>query len=179
MELTIDELRYPIGKFKVPESYTAEYLAASIRVLEEFPASLRKAVQGLNDEQLDTPYREGGWTLRQVVHHVADSHLNAYIRCKLAVTEENPTVKVYEEQRWAELPEAKHAPVELSLPLVESLHKRWVVFLKNLSAEQLQMTFHHPVSKANVTLQRTIALYAWHCSHHLAHITGARKRMGW
>ena len=179
MESSLDQLRYPIGKFKVPENYTPTLINDYISTIENFPAALRKAVQGLKDAQLDTPYREGGWTIRQVVHHVADSHINSYMRIKLAVTEDNPTIKPYKEERWAELQEAKHAPVELTLPLIDALHKRWVVFLKTLSPDDLKKTFHHPDSKADISLNRTMALYAWHCNHHLAHITELKKRMGW
>lgn len=179
MEATLDQLRYPTGKFKAAESYTPDTINGYISTIESFPDALKKAVQNLNDAQLDTPYREGGWTIRQVVHHVADSHLNAYIRFKLALTEDNPTIKPYKEGLWAELEEAKHAPIELSLPLIEALHKRWVTFLKTLSPDDLKKTFHHPDSKADVPLNRATALYAWHCNHHLAHITELKKRKNW
>ncbi len=179
METAIDQLRYPIGKFKAPENYTPQMIDEYIKTIEALPALLAKAVAGLNDEQLDTPYREGGWTVRQVVHHLADSHINSYIRFKWALTENNPTIKTYEEKQWAELPEAKHAPVQLSLPLIEALHKRWVAFLRNMTPEDFHKTFFHPASKMEMTLARTAALYAWHCNHHLAHITELKKRMGW
>jgi hypothetical protein len=179
MEQTLEQLRYPIGKFKAPDSYTDEMIHGYISTIESFPTVLNKVVQDLNDVQLDTPYREGGWTVRQVVHHVADSHINSYVRFKLAVTEDNPTIKTYHEERWAELEEAKHAPVQLSLPLIEALHKRWAAFLKNLSPDDFKRTFHHPDNKRDVSLNRTVALYAWHCNHHLAHITELKKRMGW
>ncbi len=179
MEPILDQLRYPIGKFKAPESFTPEMINGYISTIEKFPAALVKAVQGLNDGQLDTPYREGGWTIRQVVHHVADSHMNSYIRFKLVVTEDNPTIKTYHEDRWAELEEAKHAPVQISLSLIEALHKRWVAFLKTLSPDDFKKTFHHPDSKADVSLNRTAALYAWHCNHHLSLITELKKMMGW
>jgi len=179
MELTLDQLRYPIGKFKAPENYTTETISEYVTILENCPGLLRKAVQGLNDSQLDTPYREGGWTVRQVVHHLADSHINSYMRFKLAVTEDNPTIKPYMEDRWAELEEAKHAPVELSLTLIEALHKRWVAFIKTLSPDELKKTFYHPGSKRDLSLNWTLGLYAWHCNHHLAHITELKKRMGW
>jgi hypothetical protein len=177
--ISLEQLRYPVGKFKAPESYTAEIISGYIKTIESFPSELSKAVQGLNDKQLDTPYREGGWTVRQVVHHVVDSHMNAYIRFKLALTEDNPTIKPYNEALWAELQEAKHAPIQLSLPLLEALHKRWVASLKTLAPEDLNRTFYHPDSKANVPLTRNMGIYAWHCNHHLAHITELRKRMGW
>jgi uncharacterized damage-inducible protein DinB len=135
-------------------------------------------VKGLTDEQLDTPYRSGGWTVRQVVHHVPDSHLNSYVRFKLALTEDNPTIKPYEEGRWAELSDSNSTPVEVSLTLLESLHDRWVRLLRSLTPEQWKRTFRHP-ELGEMTLEKTLALYAWHGKHHVAHITELRKERSW
>ncbi|HLI30711.1 MAG TPA: putative metal-dependent hydrolase, partial [Terriglobia bacterium] len=146
--------------------------------IEEVPARLRAAVKGLSDAQLDTPYREGGWTVRQVVHHLADSHMNSYVRFRLALTESEPTIKTYDQTRWAELRDARTAPVEPSLALLESLHKRWVLLLKSLEAADFSRTFRHP-DRGTMTLDQNLALYAWHGRHHVAHITSLRERMGW
>lgn len=139
---------------------------------------MRAAVAGLNDEQLDTPYRPGGWTVRQVVHHVPESHLNSYVRFKLAITEDEPTIKPYFEDRWAELDDARQAPIALSLDLLEALHGRWIWFLRSLKQADFQRTFRHP-ELGIVSVDKNIALYAWHGEHHVAHITSMRKRMGW
>jgi len=147
--------------------------------IEELPAKLRVAVQGLNDEQLDTPYREKGWTLRQVVHHIADSHINSYVRFRWTLTEDKPTIKAYYEERWAELEDAKSAPIEISLQLIDSLHDRWARLLRSLDVNDLEKSFIHPESGSEVKLNTNIALYAWHCRHHLAHITELRNRNIW
>jgi uncharacterized damage-inducible protein DinB len=139
---------------------------------------MRTAVQGLSDEQLNTPYRPEGWTVRQVVHHVPESHLNSYIRFKLAITEDEPTIKPYFEDRWAKLDDANTAPVELSLNLLDALHERWVWFLRSLKEGDFQRTFRHP-EMGTVSLDKNIALYAWHGRHHVAHVTSLRERMGW
>lgn len=172
------DLRYPIGKFSFEVSLTNPQLQQLIDNIEQTPARLRAAVQGLSDKQLDTPYRPEGWTVRQVVHHVPDSHMNAYVRFKLALTEDEPTIRTYMEERWAELVEAKSAPVDLSLALLETLHKRWVVVLRNLKPEDFKRTFRHP-ELGVVTLEMNTALYSWHGRHHVAHITALRERMGW
>jgi uncharacterized damage-inducible protein DinB len=172
------DYRYPIDKFQWEENLSDARRPEMIAQIEEAPAKLRAAVQGLSAAQLDTPYREGGWTVRQVVHHVADSHLNAYVRFKLALTEDQPTIKTYEQQLWAETVDARSAPVEVSLALIESLHSRWVMFLKSLSAADFARTFNHPEHGA-MTLERLLALYAWHGRHHVGHITGLRERKGW
>ncbi len=175
----LQKLRYPIGEFSPQNFYQAEDIELNITIIGAFPSKLKNAVAGLTDVQLDTPYREGGWTLRQVVHHVTDSHINGYCRFKLALTEDVPAVKTYYEARWAELPEAKSAPVGLSLPLLESLHERWVVMLNNLTPELLERKVYHPEVKREMTLYELLHLYGWHSEHHLAHITGLKKRMGW
>jgi uncharacterized damage-inducible protein DinB len=149
-----------------------------ISSIESQPARLRAAVEGLSDEQLDTPYREGGWSVRQVVHHVADSHMNAYVRCRLGLTEAEPTVKPYDEARWAELPDARSAPVGVSLTLIDSLHKRWVMLLRSLSDDEFAREYQHP-EDGTVRLDKMLAVYAWHGSHHVAHINALRERKGW
>ena len=175
----IENQKYPIGKFSAPLEYSGKLIDEWIRTIEELPKKLREEVRNLNDEQLDTPYREGGWTVRQVIHHLPDSHLNAYIRFKLAVTEDLPTIKPYLEKRWAELEDAKQAPAEVSLALLEALHQRWVSFLRTLNEEDLKRKFHHPESKKDIELRSTLTLYAWHSRHHLAHITSLKERKGW
>ena len=174
----MDDLSYPIGKFEMPNSINDDLRKQFIQHLADAPANLREAVRGLSDQQLDTPYRPRGWTVRQVVHHVPDSHLNAYIRFKLALTENEPTIKPYEQQLWAELPDAQRAPVEMSLDLLDSLHKRWVLLLHSLKPSDFNRTFRHP-ELGLMTLDRALALYAWHGRHHVAHITSLRERMGW
>jgi uncharacterized damage-inducible protein DinB len=146
--------------------------------IEAAPAQLRAAVEGLNAEQLDTPYRPGGWTVRQVVHHVPDSHLNAYIRFKLALTEDEPAIKTYDEARWAELPDSRSVPIEVSLVLLETLHRRWVSLLRLLPAAAFEKTLRHP-DHGLINLNQLLSLYAWHGAHHVAHVTTLRERMGW
>ncbi len=175
----IENLKYPIGKFSAPKEYSATWADQWILAIEELPARLRATLKNLTDKQLDTPYRDGGWTVRQVVHHLADSHMNAYIRFKLAMTEDTPTIKPYQEELWAELSEARHAPVEISLSIVDALHKRWILFLKTLSEDDLKRKYHHPDSKKDFELRTVLALYAWHSNHHLAHITSLMAREGW
>ena len=172
------ELSYPIGKFKWEGDATAEQREQLIDEIAGTPARVRAAVEGLSAEQLETPYRPGGWTVRQVVHHIADSHLNSYVRFRLALTEDEPTIKPYHEDRWAELDDARTAPLEVSLALLESLHERWVQLLKSLKAEDFARTFKHP-EMGVVSLDKNVGLYAWHGRHHVAHITGLRERMGW
>jgi len=178
-QVTLDQLKYPIGKFSRPAFISSADISKWIQEIESLPEQLRETVGGLSDAQLDTPYRPDGWTVRQVVHHLPDSHINSYIRFKLALTEDNPTVKPYMEERWAELPEAKTAPLKISLDLLEALHKRWVIALRNITSEQWKRTFFHPESKRENRLDETLAMYAWHGKHHLAHIMELRKRMGW
>ncbi len=174
----MEELKYPIGRFKFDGEATREKIEGWLGEIETLPRRLRKAVEGLSEEQLDTPYRPGGWSVRQVVHHIGDSHLNSYIRFKWTLTEERPRIKPYYEERWAELPDARSADVEDSLAFLEILHKRWVKLLRSLKDADWQKEFDHPESGVN-SLAKTLALYAWHGNHHLAHVTGLRKRMGW
>ena len=169
--------KYPIGPFEKPKTITPEELKNAIATLAETPGLLRNAVEGLNAAWLGTPYREGGWTIRQVVHHVADSHMNAFIRVRLALTEDWPTIKPYDESAWANLHDAL-APVEWSLELVESLHARWVMLLTSLTPVQLQRGFRHP-ENGPTTIEVATLLYAWHSRHHIAHITHLRAKEGW
>ena len=173
-----DDLRYPVGKFRFPESISPQDRASFVEQIAEAPSRMRAAVNGLGDSQLDTPYRPGGWTVRQVVHHVPDSHLNSYTRFKLALTENEPTIKPYDQSGWGELHDARTAPVEVSLRLLECLHSRWVGLLRSLSDEQWKRTFKHP-DLGIVNLEKNAALYAWHGRHHVAHITNLRERMAW
>lgn len=172
------DLRYPVGKFRFLDTVNADDRRQFIDQIAEAPLRLRSAASGLSEQQLGTPYRPGGWTVRQVVHHVPDSHLNSYIRFRLALTEEEPTIKAYFEDRWAELSDARTAPIEVSLRLLECLHSRWVGLLRSLSDEQWKRTFRHP-ELGLLTLDKNAALYAWHGRHHVAHIVNLRERMGW
>jgi hypothetical protein len=166
--------RYPVGEFETPAEVTPAQRKQYIAEIAALPRNLREAVAGLTDTQLDAPYRAGGWTIRQLVHHVADSHVNSYIRFKLALTENEPTIKPYDEKRWAELPEARSAPVDISLDLLEALHRRWVMMLEHMSDADFERTYHHPEIGA-VRLGSAVASYAWHCRHHVAHILTARR----
>ncbi|MDE1176608.1 MAG: putative metal-dependent hydrolase [Edaphobacter sp.] len=177
MALTGVDPRYPIGKFEKPETITFDDRIGAIAVLAELPEQLRNAVEGLDHAQLNTPYREGGWTVRQLVHHIADSHMNAFIRMRLALTENWPTIKPYDEQSWATLHDSA-APVEWSLELVESLHARWVMLLQSLSDEQWIRGYRHPES-GDTPLDVAVLSYAWHSRHHVAHITHLRARESW
>ena len=172
------DLRYPIGEFKYEAPLTDAKRQACLAIIEETPARMRAAVAGLNEEQLDTAYRPEGWTVRQVVHHVPESHLNSYIRFKLALTEDEPTIKPYYEDRWAKLDDASQAPITLSLDLLDALHGRWIWFLRSLKPEDFKCTFRHP-ELGIVSLDKNIALYAWHGPHHVAQITSLRERNGW
>ncbi len=174
-----DSLRYPTGQFIRPEKFYKGETKRNIREIDKFPKRLKDSVKSLSDEQLETAYRDGGWTLRQVVNHCADSHLNAYCRIKLALTESNPLIKTYNEKLWAELVDGKTADIRFSLNMLASLHKRWVMLLKSLEKEDLHKTFHHPEQNRNIPIYELIALYAWHCNHHLAHITQLKQRKGW
>jgi len=174
----MNDLRYPVGKFSYDASPSEDQRRAFCDQIAEAPARLQAAVKGLSEQQLETPYRPDGWSVRQVVHHVPESHMNAYIRFKLGLTEDDPTIKPYAEDRWAQTPDVKATPVEVSLALLESLHDRWVRLLRLLGAEEWKRTFRHP-ELGPMTLEKTLALYAWHGRHHVAHITELRKRMSW
>jgi uncharacterized damage-inducible protein DinB len=175
----MEDPRYPIGRFRYSAKLDPESRARCIAEIAAAPGHLRAAVADLMPTQLDTRYREGGWTVRQVVHHVPDSHLNAYTRFKLALTENEPTIKPYDEARWAELADVRAAPVETSLTLLECLHRRWVLLLRELTAADLSRRFKHPEQGRSIELDEVLAMYAWHGRHHVAQIASLRDRMGW
>lgn len=172
------DLRYPVGRFQRSDEVTAEQRRAWVEEIRRLPDELRRAVAGLGERQLDTPYRDGGWTVRQVVHHLPDSHVNAYVRFKLALTEAEPSIKAYDEARWAELPDTRLTPVDTSLSLLQALHDRWTTLLQELSDEDWRRAFLHP-ENGRMTLDSLVQLYAWHGRHHVAHITRLREREGW
>jgi hypothetical protein len=176
--MTETSLQYPVGRFTVPDQVTAAMLASAIDEIAALPGAMRAAVDGLTAAQLGTPYRDGGWTVRQVVHHVPDSHMHAYIRVKFALTEDAPTIRPYDEGAWALLPDVAAVPIDVSLSLLDGIHARWVACLRGLDAAQFARTFVHPelgAQRIDVSLLR----YAWHGRHHVAHITSLRTRMGW
>jgi uncharacterized damage-inducible protein DinB len=172
------DLRYPIGKFEYHGPHSPEDRNGLITGIERAPHKLREAIRGLRPSQMDTAYRPGGWTVRQVVHHIPDSHMNAYIRFKLALTETQPVIKTYDEARWANLADSAETPVEDSLSLLELLHRRWVILLRSLQQGQFDLKFNHP-EYGLMSLDQALALYAWHGNHHIAHITALRNRAGW
>ena len=172
------DLRYPIGKFHFDGSLSEDQKQKFLDDIAHAPAHLRAAVKGLSEQQLDTPYRPDGWTVRQLAHHVPDSHLNAYVRFKLALTEEEPTIKPYAEDRWALLADTQATPVEVSLAMLDSLHDRWVRLMRSFNPDDWKRTFHHP-ERGVVSLKMNLAMYAWHGRHHVAHITSLRERKGW
>ena len=176
MTLTVD-LSYPVGRFDHHGARTAETRRAAIEDIANLPSKMREAVRGLTDAQLDTPYRPGGWTVRQLVHHVADSHMNGYIRTKLAVTEQNPTIKPYDQDAWAALPDSR-LPIELSLSILDAVHARWTAVNRALQDADFARTFVHP-ELGPVTIDRQVHLYGWHSRHHVAHVTSLRQREGW
>ena len=173
----LDDLRYPIGRFSSTGQQRARHSRGAHSDVALLPERLQAAVAGLNDAQLDTPYREGGWTVRQVVHHVADSHAMAYIRCKLALTEDWPTIKPYDEAAWAKLADSR-LPIEASLAMIEALHARWVALLESMTEEDFRKGYNHP-ERGRVDLAKALAMYDWHSRHHTAHITSLRARQGW
>jgi len=173
------DLRYPVGKFTAPTApHSSEERRSLIEQIAAVPVRMREAVAGLSDAQLDTPYRDGGWTVRQVVHHVPDSHMNAYVRAKLALTEHEPTIKPYDEAAWAKLNDVRDTPIETSLRLLETLHERWDHILTSMTDADFARTLRHP-DHGVVTMDWLIAMYAWHGRHHVAHITSLRARSGW
>jgi hypothetical protein len=174
-----DDLRLPMGKYIAPIGWNAATTQGHMRDIAELPARLRTAVEGLSDQQLDTPYRPGGWTIRQLVHHIPDSHLNAYCRFRLALTEDEPTIVPYQEALWAELPDAQSMSTAPSLMLLDGLHQRWVGLMHAMTAAQWQRGFIHPEHARRISLWETAALYGWHSRHHVAHITAAARRHGW
>ena len=174
----LEVLRYPIGRFRPPSEIDEAQCIAWLETLATLPADLRQLTVGLTDKQLETQYRPGGWTVRQLVHHLADSHLNSYTRFRLALTEQSPVIKTYEEAAWAELEDAKSAPIEFSLLLLEALHERWVRLVRSFSEPEFARVFEHP-EQGTIRLDRALGLYAWHCRHHLAHIEQLRLRKKW
>jgi len=175
----MNDLRYPVGKFVVEGEIDTTRREQWITEISEAPARMRAAVHGLTERQFDQPYRDGGWTVRQVVHHVPDSHLNAYVRFKLALTENNPTIKPYEEARWAELADTRDTAIGVSLMMLDALHRRWVVLMRGMTEDDWRRTYFHPEQQKESRLDRILAMYAWHGRHHVAHITSLRSRMGW
>jgi len=168
--MELEQRRYPIGKYAASSEVTTADIARCIETIAEFPAKLRAVVQPLPDVKLESRYRENGWTIRQIVHHVVDSHLSSYVRFKWALTEDNPTIKTYHQELWAERPDAKAGPVEMSLKLLEGLHERWVYVLRTMTEEEWSRTFYHPEMQKTPDLKWLVTLYDWHCRHHLAHI---------
>jgi hypothetical protein len=173
-----EDQRYPVGKFAGPVEQTPQQRHASIAILAALPENLRSAASDLTESQIDTPYREGGWTVRQLVHHVADSHINAYVRTRRALTEDWPTVSAYDENLWASLYDARTMPIEISLHLLEPLHRRWVALFESLTEDDWQRGYVHS-ENGRQKLAEVVQNYAWHCRHHVAHVTELRKRMGW
>lgn len=174
-----ENLKYPIGKRQYNGKMSPAEFAGCLHDIENLPGKLRKEVENLSPEQLNTPYRPGGWTVRQVVHHFSDSHMNAFIRFKLALSEEQPAIKPYAEAAWAEMPDSISMPVEPGLNLLQALHQRWIVLLKSMNQSDLQRSYVHPQYGKVFTLDEAVGLYAWHCNHHLAHITELKKRNQW
>lgn len=173
-----DDLRYPIGKFSYDAAAGASSRNSSIQAIEELPVRLKQAIAGFNEEQLQTPYRDGGWTIHQLIHHIADSHMNSFVRFKLALTEDKPTIKTYDEAVWAETTDVTNVPVEISLKLIDALHERWFILLASLSDEAFSRQLNHP-EHGLIDLEYLTALYAWHSRHHTAHITNLREKMNW
>ena len=175
----LEKLKFPIGQVNIPSEINPEHINEWIYTIETFPSKLEILVQNLNEEQLDTVYRQHGWTIRQVIHHCADSHQNSYIRFKWALTEEQPIIKAYFEDKWGELFDSKSAPIQLSINVLNALHAKWVYLLKGLTTENLSQSFIHPESKEIVSLAQNIGIYAWHCNHHYAHIYNLIQRNNW
>jgi hypothetical protein len=178
MQTTIEDLRYPTGKYQ-PQPFSEKQKEKWLNDLKFLPQELELAIQNLDEAQLQTPYREDGWTVQQLVHHVADSHINAYVRFKLGLTENNPPIKPYEEKEWAKLDDVNVLPINVSITLLHALHRRWVATMKNLSDEQWERTVFHPEHKKEMTLWYLLGMYAWHGKHHVKHITALRERNGW
>jgi hypothetical protein len=178
MTTTAPDLSFPIGRFTPVDPLTDPARATALDNIADLPKRVRAAVAGLTDAQLDTPYRPGGWTVRQLVHHIADSHMNGFIRLKLALTEDNPTIKPYDEKTWADLADTR-LPIEISLAILDNLHARWDAVNRGLTPAQFARTFYHPEMQRSLTLNDQVQLYAWHSRHHVAHITALRQRQGW
>lgn len=175
MKGDIEKLKYPIGQFKKPENITKEHIQQWIQIIEDFPKNLNEEVKNLKEEEFEKQYRPNGWTIKQVVNHCADSHMNSLIRFKLALTEETPTIKPYLQNLWAEMPDSKDYPIADSLKILEGLHARWTNLLKNLTEHDWEKEFFHPETKDKIALKTNIGIYAWHCEHHLAHVKNAKQ----
>ncbi|MEL7148992.1 MAG: YfiT family bacillithiol transferase [Bacteroidota bacterium] len=173
------DLRYPIGQVDLPDEITAERLKIAIEQIASLPDRMSTAIEGLSAKQLDTPYRPGGWTVRQVVHHVSESHMNGFIRCKWALTEDEPHIKAYNEKEWTSLADDATAPVAVGMSLLQALHQKWSYLYQHLTPEQWDRTYYHPEDQRAFTLRQSACVYAWHGNHHLAHITGLSARQGW
>lgn len=176
---TLEQIKYPIGRYKAPTEFTPQLINGWIAAIEALPSWLDPCIENLDEAQLETPYRDGGWNARQVIHHLADSHMNAYIRLKLALTEDNPVVKPYDENLWSELYDVKTVPVNISITLLHALHRRWVAQLGSLSDTDWKRTYFHPEQNKSVPIWQMTALYAWHGRHHMEQIRSLRERMGW
>ena len=173
-----EDLRYPIGKFNSPPEVNAEMRQEFIRTIETLPAKLREVVNNLSEEQLDTPYRPDGWTVRQLVHHIADSHVNSFCRFKFGLSEDTPTIKNYDENAWAEMADSREAPIDLSLNIIDGIHARWTRLLNSMTQADFQRKINHP-ERGEMTLNSLLALYDWHSKHHTAHVAKLRERNGW
>ncbi len=179
MENDLEQLRYPIGRYQRPDGYRPELMAEWIDVLRALPSWMDVCIENLDANQLQVPYRDGGWTIQQVIHHVADSHANAYIRLKLALTENNPTITPYDENAWAQLPDVQATPVNISVTMLHTLHRRLVAVLENLHEDEWDRTYYHPEHKRTFPVWEIAAQYAWHSRHHMEHIRQLRERMNW
>ncbi|MDQ3017852.1 MAG: putative metal-dependent hydrolase [Bacteroidota bacterium] len=179
METNLEALQYPVGKHTWPQNVTDQEVQHAIKSIAAFPDKIQHATERLDKEQLDTPYRPGGWTVRQVVHHVADSHLNAYMRFKLALTEEDPVIKPYDQTRWAQLSDSTLLPPAISYPIIRGIHTRWGIIMENIQPEVWDRVFIHPEHNWRISLRQAAMLYEWHGNHHLAHVTKLAEKMGW
>lgn len=176
----LEHKKYPIGKFELPKKVTDIEVDQHIKTLKDFPGKLKNLVENWTDAQLDTQYRNGGWTIRQLINHLSDSHMNSFVRFKLALTEENPTIKTYNEKAWAELQDSFTIEIKPALQILKGLHKRWVYELKSLTNREFdESKFFHPERNKSITLRESLAFYAWHCDHHFAHIENLKKEKGW
>ena len=175
----IEQKKYPIGKFEITKIISDQEIDKHIQTLKDFPAKLKNLLENWSDEQLDTQYREGGWTVRQLVNHLSDSHMNSYMRFKLALTEENPTIKPYNETAWAELQDSFTIGIKPALRILKGLHERWVYELRSLTNREFESTFFHPEQNKSISLRESLAFYAWHCKHHFAHIENLKKQKSW
>lgn len=175
----LDVKKFPIGEFQETDSNCDIKLDEQIKVIKNFPGKLKNLIEDFSDDQLDTPYRNGGWTVRQLVNHIADSHGNSFFRFKLALTEDNPTIKPYEEAKWAELQDSANMPIKPAMKMIKGIHQRWYLLLKTLTNKQFERTFHHPEKEKDHNLRYYLALYVWHCNHHFAHIENLKKEKGW